>query len=79
MATSLEAFANDPALSALAEEVLTYCLFGYSAASFAALRDPVRFAHYTSAATAMSIIQAEPKDRSMWLRNATEMNDFSEI
>lgn len=39
----------------------------------------LRFAHYTSAAVAMSIIQAKPEDRCLWLRNATEMNDFSEV
>lgn len=61
------------------EEVLTYCLFEHNAPQFEGLTDPIRFAHYTSAATAMSIIQSPPKDRSMWLRNATEMNDFSEI
>jgi hypothetical protein len=42
-----------------------------------------RFAHYTSADTAMSILMGEngpdgPK-HFLWLRNATEMNDFSEI
>lgn len=38
-----------------------------------------RLAHYTTAATAMSIISAKPEERSIWLRNATEMNDFSEV
>ena len=33
------------------------------------------FAHYTSAEVAMSIIQ----NRSVWMRNAITMNDFSEI
>lgn len=39
----------------------------------------LRFAHYTSADTAMRIIRGEGSDRALWLRNATEMNDFSEI
>jgi hypothetical protein len=34
-----------------------------------------RFAHYTSAEVAMSIIQ----NKSVWMRNAITMNDFSEI
>jgi hypothetical protein len=38
-----------------------------------------RLAHYTTAATAKSIISAKPDERSIWLRNATEMNDFSEV
>ena len=38
-----------------------------------------RFAHYTSADTALRIIRGDGSDRSLWLRNATEMNDFSEI
>lgn len=33
------------------------------------------FAHYTSAANALSII----KNKNVWMRNASEMNDFSEI
>jgi hypothetical protein len=39
----------------------------------------VQFAHYTSAETAMRIIQSKPPERSLWLRNSTEMNDFAEI
>src|ERR1700723_2690452 len=34
-----------------------------------------RFVHYTDANAALSII----KSRSMWMRNATVMNDFSEL
>lgn len=60
-------------------DVLNYCLFQYGAEAVASLQEPARFAHYTSAAVAMSIIQSKPEDRSLWLRNATEMNDFSEI
>jgi hypothetical protein len=39
----------------------------------------MRFAHYTSAETAMRIIRGDGTDRALWLRNATEMNDFLEI
>ncbi|MDB5496888.1 MAG: hypothetical protein JWP28_919 [Phenylobacterium sp.] len=38
-------------------------------------RERRRFVHYTSADVAMSII----KNRSVWMRNAMTMNDFSEI
>lgn len=39
-----------------------------------------KFAHYTSAQTAMAILTANKvEDRCLWLRNATEMNDFSEV
>ncbi|WP_156680052.1 DUF2971 domain-containing protein [Sphingomonas profundi] len=58
---------------------LHYCLFQYAAEAVASLQEPGRFAHYTSAAVVMDIIQSEPLRRSLWLRNATEMNDFSEI
>lgn len=39
------------------------------------LAENQRFAHYTSAETAVNIIQ----NQELWLRNATVMNDFSEI
>lgn len=60
-------------------DALNYCLFQYPTQAVASLQEPGRFAHYTSAAVAMEIIQSKPEDRSLWLRNATEMNDFSEI
>lgn len=63
----------------LAFDTLNYCLYQYSIERFAALPADARFAHYTSAETAMRIIQDKPEDRSLWLRNATEMNDFLEI
>ncbi len=34
-----------------------------------------KFAHYTSAEVAVSIL----KNKSVWLRNASVMNDFNEI
>ncbi|MGZ9157625.1 MAG: DUF2971 domain-containing protein, partial [Nitrospira sp.] len=37
--------------------------------------EAVRFVHYTTAEVALSIIQ----HRSVWMRNAMTMNDFSEI
>ena len=43
------------------------------------ITEDTRFAHYTAAETAMRIIKGEGSDRALWLRNATEMNDFSEI
>jgi hypothetical protein len=55
-------------------------LFTYSIGRTAEITDTARFAHYTSAATAMSIIQGDHDGaRHLWLRNATEMNDFSEV
>lgn len=39
-----------------------------------------KLVHYTSAQTAMAILTAKnDEDRCLWLRNATEMNDFSEV
>lgn len=38
-------------------------------------RDGFTIAHYTTAETALQIIQ----NRTFWLRNATLMNDYSEI
>lgn len=38
-------------------------------------RDGMRFAHYTSAAVAVNIL----RKKSVWMRNALTMNDFSEI
>lgn len=41
---------------------------------------PPKLVHYTSAQTAMAILTAKKEeDRCLWLRNATEMNDFSEV
>lgn len=45
----------------------------------ARITSSLRFAHYTSADTALRIIRGDGSDRALWLRNATEMNDFSEI
>lgn len=39
------------------------------------VREKTRFVYYTSAETAMSIL----RNNELWLRNATVMNDFSEI
>ncbi len=39
-----------------------------------------KLVHYTSAQTAHAILSAKNEDdRCLWLRNATEMNDFSEV
>ena len=51
-------------------------LFQHSDARLAQVRERgIKFAHYTSAENALNIIAG----RSMWLRNATVMNDHSEI
>jgi len=41
----------------------------------AAADENVRFVHYTSAAAAVGIVST----KSIWMRNVTCMNDFSEI
>jgi hypothetical protein len=62
-----------------ATEVLTAAFFGHSDELRARITSNFRFAHYTSAETALRIIRGDGSDRSLWLRNATEMNDFSEV
>jgi hypothetical protein len=65
---------------ALAHEALNGALFGYSLQRLAAVRPTDRFAHYTSADAAAKIIQGDKVGkRSLWLRNARDMNDFSEV
>jgi Protein of unknown function (DUF2971) len=59
--------------------VLNQCLFGYDMQRQSEITDDVRFVHYTSAETAMKIITGDDEKRHFWLRNATEMNDFSEV
>lgn len=49
--------------------------FGYSLDRLEQLKPRRTIAHYTSAETALQIIQS----KSFWLRNATLMNDFSEL
>lgn len=60
-------------------DVLTETFFSYGHTAIAGFPAEARFAHYTSADVAMQIIKAAPNDRSIWLRNATEMNDYSEV
>lgn len=60
-------------------ELQNNVLFQYTAERMAEITPDTRFAHYTSADVAMQIIKAKPENRSLWLRNATEMNDFSEV
>ncbi len=60
-------------------EVLTDTFFRESEALRQRITAEMRFAHYTSAETAMRIIRGDGTDGALWLRNATEMNDFSEI
>jgi hypothetical protein len=59
--------------------ILSDALFGYTAELIERVTPNLRLAHYTSADTALRIIRGEGTDRALWLRNATEMNDFSEI
>lgn len=59
--------------------ILEAALFGSTAEIIARVTPTLRLAHYTSAETALRIIRGDGTDRALWLRNATEMNDFSEI
>lgn len=61
-------------------KAMTDALFGYSQEKVAQISAADRFVHYTSADTAMRILKGESDGkRYLWLRNATDMNDFSEI
>lgn len=60
-------------------ELQNNVLFQYTAERMAEITPDTRFAHYTSADVAMQIIKSPADKRSLWLRNATEMNDFSEV
>jgi hypothetical protein len=61
-------------------QTVTEALFGYSQEQLANVQASDRFVHYTSAETAMNILKgAGDGRRYIWLRNASEMNDFSEI
>lgn len=54
-------------------------LFSHGTEKIAELPATARFAHYTSTDAAVAMIGSPPEDRSIWLRCATEMNDFSEV
>lgn len=57
-------------------EILSRKLSPYAIAKMeAAKSNDTKFVHYTSAANALSII----KNQKVWMRNASEMNDFSEV
>lgn len=61
-------------------QTLDEALFSYAMKEFAKVTPEHRFAHYTSAETAMRILQGEGDGkRYLWLRNASDMNDFSEV
>lgn len=60
-------------------DALTAAFYAENDTLAAKLTSDIRFAHYTSAETAMKIISGKGDDRALWLRNATEMNDFAEI
>jgi hypothetical protein len=61
------------------EAILNAAFYGYADDMAARVTPDLRFAHYTSAETALRIIRGNGTDQALWLRNATEMNDFSEI
>ncbi|WP_294329953.1 DUF2971 domain-containing protein [uncultured Sphingomonas sp.] len=67
------------------DEVLGNVFFQRDAVRHAELIPPPdqpqpKLVHYTSAQTAYAILTAKSEeDRCLWLRNATEMNDFSEV
>jgi hypothetical protein len=57
-------------------DVLNHTLFPYATRKFAAVKKTGRrFVHYTSAIGAAAILTS----RSIWLRNASAMNDHSEV
>lgn len=59
------------------DQLLTDICFPYAGDAFISTKDDAnfRFAHYTSADTAIKII----KRKALWMRNARVMNDYSEI
>jgi Protein of unknown function (DUF2971) len=61
------------------EEILFAAFYGHSKDMADQVTPDLRLAHYTSAETALRIIRGDGTDQALWLRNATEMNDFSEI
>jgi hypothetical protein len=59
-----------------AEEKLREACFAYSVTRLAKLKgEGTRLAHYTTAANGLNILRS----KTVWLRNASVMNDFSEI
>jgi hypothetical protein len=61
------------------EDILKAAFDGYADEMAQRVTSNLRLAHYTSAATALRIFRGDGTDQALWLRNATEMNDFSEI
>lgn len=67
------------------QDILTLVFFQRDVARVPELIPPLeqpqsKLVHYTSARTAHAILTAKDDDeRCLWLRNATEMNDFSEV
>ena len=61
------------------DAILNEVLFGASQKRISEIDETMRFVHYTSADAAMKIIQGIGGKNYFWLRNATEMNDFSEV
>jgi hypothetical protein len=76
--------ADDPLSDEQIQEILTLVFFQRDVARlpelFPSEQPQPKLVHYTSAQTAHSILTAKKEeDRCLWLRNATEMNDFSEV
>jgi hypothetical protein len=61
------------------DAILSDAFYGYPEQMAKRITPNLRLAHYTSADTALRIIRGNGTDQALWLRNATEMNDFSEI
>jgi hypothetical protein len=58
------------------QERLANIFFPYDLEKIASVRrDKARFVHYTTAGAAMSIL----RNREVWMRNASTMNDFMEV
>ncbi len=60
------------------EEILSAAFFGYTEDMAARVTPDLRFAHYTSAETALRIIHGDGTDQALWLRNATEMSHYGD-
>ena len=67
----LAAYGGSPEEAAISDIFLP----GVISKRFEAFRNRTRFVHYTTADTAVSILRT----KSVWLRNATAMNDYSEL
>lgn len=67
----LAAYGGSPEEAAISDIFLP----GVISKRFEAFHNKTRFVHYTTADTAVAIL----RNKSVWLRNATAMNDYSEL